>query len=343
MLTRRSILKTSALLALSPMLKAQPGTGRRTGPSKVITVTGPVDQARLGHALIHEHCLVDFTPAADYDQNRWNDGDVVEKVAPILIEARQSGCSTFFDCTPNYVGRDAVLLKKLSEAAGLNIVTTTGYYGGSNEKALPAQAFTETEEQLAKRWIDEAKNGIDGTAIKPGMIKISVNDGLLTDISKKLVRAAALAHQATGLAIVSHTGTAIPAFEQIGILKSMGVSPGALVWTHAQREKDLGRFLDAAREGAWISLDGVDEDSVDRYVRLLLHMKKNNALNRTLVSHDAGWYQPEKPGGGKIRGFTALFVRLIPALRRAGFEDRDIRQLLNQNPWDAYSIPIWSV
>ena len=113
-----------------------------------------------------------------------------------------------------YIGRDAWLLQRLSRAAGINVVTTTGYYGAAKDKFVPAHAYRESPEQLAARWTREFVNGIDGTNIKPGIIKIGVDSGPLSAIDAKIVRAAALTHLLTGLTICSHTGDGTAAFEQ---------------------------------------------------------------------------------------------------------------------------------
>jgi len=149
---------------------------------------------------------------------------------------------TILDCTPNFLGRDVALLKMLSEKSGLNILTNTGYYGAVEYKFLPPWAFTDTPEQLATRWIDEAKNGIEGTGVKPGFIKSAVNGKSLTEMEKKLITAAALTHLGTGLTVCTHTGPSIPAFEQIDLLKKNGVAPDAFVWVHAQVETEKKGF-----------------------------------------------------------------------------------------------------
>ncbi len=62
-----------------------------------------------------------------------------------------------------------------------------------------------------------------GSNIRPGFIKISV-DGASSGISelhKKLARAAGLTHLKTGLTIYSHTGPGVAAFEQIEMLKEL--------------------------------------------------------------------------------------------------------------------------
>jgi phosphotriesterase-related protein len=171
-------------------------------------------------------------------------------------------------------------------------------------------------------------------------MKISVNPGPLSDISKKLITAAALAHLATGLSIASHTGPAVPALEQLDILQANGVRPEAFVWVHAQNERQIQKFVDVARYGAWVSLDGVGDDNIAWHVEVLGMMKKERLLKRVLISHDAGWFDPAQPRGGQFRPFTAIFEKLIPALKQAGFSGKEIQLLLQENPAQAYAVRI---
>ena len=187
-----------------------------------MTVNGPVTVGKMGISLVHEHILVDFIGADSINSNRWDILKVIEKSLPHLKKIKDSGCQTFVDCTPAFLGRDPHLLKTLSDSSGLNIITNTGYYGAGNNKFIPGYAFLETAEQLASRWITEWNEGIDGTGIKPGFIKIGVDTGVLSEMHRKLITAAALTHLKTGLVIASHTGPSIPAFEQIAILQNRG-------------------------------------------------------------------------------------------------------------------------
>lgn len=310
---------------------------------QIMSVRGPLKPEEIGQTLIHEHFLVDFVGAAAYDPNKWNDDDVIKKLQPYLEEVKKLGCKTIVECTPNYLGRDVQLLERISSLTGLNVITNTGYYGGSVNKYLPAHAFTETEKQLADRWIAEFRNGIDGTSIKPGFIKISVNETSLSEISRKLIRAAGFCHLATGLTIASHTGPATPAFEEIEMLKQIGVAPDAFIWVHAQNEKEWHKYLLAIKLGAWVSLDALRSENVGDYVEMLIFLKKQNALHRVLVSHDAGWYEPHKPNGGTVRGYTTLFEKLVPQLETNGFTRKDLHQLLVKNPATAFTLQVKKV
>ncbi len=310
-------------------------------PAKnIMTVNGPVTPQQLGTSLVHEHVLVDFIGADKINPNRWKQEAVVEKVLPYLLQAKKAGVKTIFDCTPAFLGRDVELLQQLAVKSGVQVVTNTGYYGAVDNKYLPSWAFTETASQLAQRWITESKQGIDGTTVRPGFIKISVDaKEPLPDIHQKLVQAAAITHLATGLTIFSHTGPATAAFQEIAILQKAGVHPSAFVWVHAQAEKDLSTYVRAARLGAWISLDGIGWGDLDHYVEALLHMKKNKLLHRVLISHDAGWYKPDEPNG-EFQPYTTIFTRLLPRLQQKGFTQKDQNQLLVKNPAEAMQMQV---
>ena len=189
---------------------------------------------------------------------------MIERALPFLLEAKEKGVKTFFECTPAYLGRDPLLLKELSEKTDINIVTNTGYYGAVNNKFIPEHAFNDTPEEIARIWIDEFNNGIDGTDILPGFIKIGVErNEILSPIHTKIIKAAAIAHKATGLTIVSHTGNDGPAFAQLEILKDEGIAPEAFVWTHAQNGTFNG-YIKAAKQGCWISIDNVNNKKNSR-------------------------------------------------------------------------------
>jgi phosphotriesterase-related protein len=95
----------------------------------IMTVNGPIPANTTGITLEHEHILVDFIGADSINPARWDDQEVVLIALPFLRKVKESGCSTFIDCTPAYLGRDPELLKSLSSASGLNIITNTGLYG----------------------------------------------------------------------------------------------------------------------------------------------------------------------------------------------------------------------
>jgi phosphotriesterase-related protein len=315
----------------------------------IMTVSGPESPDSMGITLEHEHVLVDFIGADSTGYSRWNRDSVINKMLPLILEAKNNGVRTIIECTPAWLGRDPLLLKSLSERSGITFLTNTGYYGARNNLFIPKSFYTEDAGTLADRWISEFENGIAGTGIKPGFIKIGVDPSdSLSPEHVKIITAAALTHLRTGLVIASHTGPDSPAFAQIRILRELGVSPEAFIWVHASKGTLEGNIR-AAKSGAWISLDKVhadlkgdarSPDSIGWYAGRILALKSNGVLNRILLSHDSGWFDPAIPGGGNPDGYTAIFRYLIPALKSKGLSDKDINQILVENPKKAFRIGI---
>ncbi len=302
------------------------------------TVLGPIKASEMGKTLHHEHLLVDFVGADSTGYHRWDKDSVVDRVLPYLLEIKELGYKTLVECTPAYLGRDPLLYKMLSEKSGVQILTNVGYYSAVGAKFIPQHGFAETASQLAERWINEANNSIEDTGIYPGFIKIAVERAPLEEINRKVVEAACITHKATGLTIMSHTGLAVPAFQQLEILKENGVSPVAFIWTHAHNEKDYCKQIEAAQQGAWIAFDNFKEGRQDEFVGFAVLMKEKGLLNKLLFSHDAGWYTSGQPNGGNFRGFTAIEKFLIPALKEAGFTDEEVSMLFIKNPAKAFAV-----
>lgn len=316
-------------------------TGVSIGQSgNVMTVRGLIPVSEMNMTLIHEHVLVDFIGAEETGKHRWNPEEVIPVALPYLLKLKNAGVQTLIECTPAYIGRDPLLLKMLSRKSGIKLITNTGYYGASNNKFLPAHAFTESANEIAFRWTKEWEEGIDDTEIKPGFIKIGVNPGELSPLHQKLIKAAARTHLKTGLPIVSHTGPAIPAFEQIEILQQENVSPAAFIWTHAQSEKDLDMHLKAAKKGVWISLDGINEGNMKEYLQMINNLRNKDCLTKVLISQDAGWYSPGEENGGDFRGYNTIPLKFIPLLQQNGYSEAEIHQLLILNPRKAFEIGV---
>lgn len=329
-------------LCILALHSCQPGDA-----GKIITVNGPIAPSELGTVLTHEHILVDFIGADSTGYHRWNKDTVLRVMLPYLEECKALGVNSFIECTPAYLGRDPEMMRMLADATGLHIITNTGYYGAGENKFIPEAIFSLSPEELASIWIAEFEEGIEESGIRPGFIKIGVDgNDALSEEHELLIRAAAMAHKKTGLVIASHTGPDAPAFEQLAILEKEGVSPSAFIWVHAHRGSLSGN-MEAARMGAWISLDNYNikrDDGAGKayntawYVERLLALRDAGVLDRVLLSHDAGWYRPGEAGGGNIRGYSDIFSGLLPRLKESGFSSGEIDLLLIHNPQKAFAV-----
>lgn len=346
MIDRRTFLRRAAL-GIGAGSLARVAAGAAPGDF-IMTVRGPVPAEQLGVTLPHEHITTDFLGAEKLPQPRYDRDLAFQAILPQLKTLKERGTTSLFECTPNHIGRDVALLRRLSEASGLNLVTNTGYYGAVGNKFLPKHAHDESAEQLAARWLKEWRAGIDDTEVRPGFLKLGTERGKLPPLHEKLVRAAAQVHRESGLTICIHTGDGEAALDELRILGTEKVSPNALVWVHAQN--DAGPVqIEVAKRGGWVSLDGYSLAirNPERYRNMLVALKEAGCLNRVLISHDDGWaVEGEEAkstglklfGNGNLQPYTAIFTRLLPDLRAAGFPEGEIDQLTRRNPMAAFSI-----
>ena len=332
--SRRQFIQQN-LLATGTFLLPFPAMAK----SQVLTVRGPIPADSMGTTLVHEHVLVDFIGADKIAAGRYNRKEVFDSVLPHLRDLRRRGCKTLVECTPQWLGRDPLLLRELSGASDLHIITNTGYYGAAGEKFLPASLQTTDAARLSSEWIAEYKQGIGDTKIKPGFMKLGVDDLPFSEGIQKILQAGALTFRTTGLPIAIHTSKGgNPAREELRLLTENGVPADAFIWVHAQNERDPAVYEEMARAGAWVELDGYHRDQTDIYVAMLLRLKIQRCWHRILVSQDAGWYHVGEPGGGSFRPYLDIFDSLLPAMRKSGFTEEDINQLMVLNPSAAFSL-----
>jgi phosphotriesterase-related protein len=156
------------------------------------------------------------------------------------------------------------------------------------------------------------------------------------------VQAAARAHLKTGLTIACHTGERQAALGVLATVEEEGVHPSALIVVHADgiaEEEARFRLADA---GAWVEYDGAGGRPVAEHVALVQRMFVTGRSDRLLLSHDAGWYSAGEPGGAreKIRPYTFIAEKLLPALEPAGLGEEAVKKLLITNPRQAFAIRV---
>lgn len=311
----------------------------QSAPLTVMTVTGPIDPKAMGTTLPHEHVFSSFGEPLQ-ERSTYDTGELLDTVLPYLARLRALGCATLVDCTARYFGRDPQLLAVLSEESGLQLLTNSGYYGAASDRYVPQHAYEESADRLAERWIAEWRDGIDGTGIRPGFLKIGVDPvSPLTEIDRKIVTAAARAHRETGLTIACHSPTnPEDAREALMILEEEGIAADAYIWVHAHTVEDSRFLLAAAHRGVWVELDGINADprTQEKHVELVLAMKREELLGKVLLSHDGEIYAKGRPA--PLRPCDLLFTAVIPQLRERGLTDAEIDLITKNNPQEAFAV-----
>ena len=301
---------------------------------EVMSVTGRVDLPPEGVILPHEHIMSIFgrerSHHVEYDEER-----LVKSVVPYLLRLKSLGCIAIADCTAAWIGRRPDLLRRISGESGIVLLTNTGYYGAAGGRYLPDGIESAGAVEIADRWVAEWEEGIDGTGIRPGFIKTGIDNDRLSVVDRKLIEAAARTHLRTGLLIQTHTGNNPSAVREIlSILESHGVPPSAWVWVHAHLVTDRRSLIQAARDGAWVSLDGIHPECDEAILSTLRLLKAEGQLDRVLLSHDGNGFTAD----GSRRPFEHLLTGFRGRFLSEGFTQEEFSRLTNANPRRAFAV-----
>ena len=300
----------------------------------LLTTLGAFAADQLGMILPHEHIFVDLGPI-EAESYRFADvTDVIRVMAPEIEKIKQQGITALVECTPVGVGRRADIDLAVSQATNLPVVLPTGIY---REPWVPAWAHAASEDQLVEWLLGELTDGIETCGVPAAWIKISAGDDGITACESKILRAAARAGAATNAIIGSHTIRGRVVRDQVNMLEAAGYTADRFIWIHTQAEPDFALHLEMAQRGAWLEYDAIgsfDDETLISWIQRLLDAGYGEKL---LLSHDRGWYDPSKPGGGVPQPYTYLCEHFLPKLRATGIAESMIMQLTQVNPFNAYA------
>lgn len=304
----------------------------------VNTVLGPIDADEMGVTLVHEHVLFGL-PGWDLDPTQpYNRGAIMAKCTEKMKGIKEAGVGTFIDLTPPMtVGRDVRFLMEISRSIGIHIVAATGLY---LEPAIPNHfnRFWEVD-QFADLFVNEITQGIDGTDVKAGIIKVATSLGAIPRGEEKALRAAARAQRRTGVPISTHTTGGTMGPEQLDIFSQEGADLSRVVIGHADWQITLDYHRSILRRGAYVAFDRVGRNQLADEIRamMLKALIEEGYGRQMLISHDFELHWLGRPGTneGDTRYITQTFV---PMMKKAGIKDEMIHDLLVGNPKKVLSL-----
>jgi len=262
-----------------------------------------------------------------------------------LQELKAAGYSSLLDPCPNDVGRDVHLMGEAAARAGFNIVCATGFYnehlGGNAYWVVKSQFDPDFVDRLADIMIAEITEGVAGTKVKAGVIKLATSAAPITDYERKVFAAGAKASLATGAPITTHTD-AVWGDVQLRLLTSLGVPAHKIIIGHSCGSQDHAYHMGLVDGGAYVGFDRFGIESIcsdDDRIEALLKLVRAGKSRQLVVSHDSVWclrgallppprMEEMKLGLGPLR-----FERVIrPKLMAAGVSEGEIDTMLVDNP-----------
>jgi len=351
---RRTVASGIAAAIVHPVAGASQTAGANGLAGRIAqTVLGPLDASKLGFTLAHEH----IADGPDFHLPKWpkpwgGRAAFTAKAVEKLKLVRAAGISTIADLTPYDVGRDIRFLQEISRKSGLAMIASTGqrFFPPVSHVAMPAR----TIEGLADYFVKEIKQGIDGTVIKAGVIKIGIAAKTPTPLEETGLRAAARAGKATGAPLRIHTHAADRAGVSLAIiLENEGIDPARISFDHSDDSGDMDYFLGLVQRGYSLGMDHVHrglspnfKPSFEHRVECIKRLIDAGFADKIFLSQDSefgGSLLPEeaKEWRDKIdppEGMLFVPRKLIPHLRRIGVSDHGIHTMTVENPRRFFSL-----
>jgi len=318
---------------------------------QIQTVTGPIGLDQLGRTLMHEHLFIafpgaEFDPTAIYDRPAF----VAEAVKRLKQLREEHGVRSFVDPCPIELGRDATVMKEISEKSEMHIICTTGFY--FEAMGLPVYWRARTTEEIAELYSRELTQGIGNTGIRAGAIKVATGAPTITELEMKFLNAACMAQRAANVPIITHTQDGFAGPDQQAAFQAGGVPAHRCLIGHCCGNPDPAYHRLVADGGSYIGFDRIglqryqpDTLRADNLVKLV----QSGHAAQVMMSQDrhCGWLgkfarqvPPEEQAhidalraeGKWPPPYTYLFTDFVPMLRQRGLTDAQIFSMLDDNP-----------
>jgi 5-phospho-D-xylono-1,4-lactonase len=293
--------------------------------SIVRTVLGDVDPATLGAVDAHDHLFIVGGPATERDPDLRLD---LEDEAQAELKAfRDAGGGTVVDALPAGCGRRPDLLRRASEATGVQVIATTGFHTLSYYEARH-WARSASHRQVVEALLHECAEGITpddrepvegtpSTEVRPGLVKVATSYWAARPEEARWLRAVAEVHQRTGLPVLTHTEHGTFALEQLALLSEAGVDPESVIVSHLDRAPDPVVMLEIVEQGAHICIDGLFREKyrpLSDVVAALAALVDHGHAHQILLGGDIARRSLRRAAGAP--GIAGVLTHLAPRLTK---------------------------
>lgn len=304
--------------------------------TRIYTVLGAIDEAPDGVLSMHEHVPV------DRGGNAAEKADAQRFATAQLASAHAQGLSMVAEVSPT---RDIRALVEVSRSSGVAIVPCTGTY------ILSAEQQRWTRDRFRERMDREMADGIEGTGILPGVIKVAGREAALTSGETAAFQAAADVQRSSGRSICTHAVSGCAAQQRV--LEASGADLSRVYFSHTEAEfgwegrtvlEELEYLEDVARRGSCLCFNNfgnVAHTTVDNLATLLKGLAEAGFLDRILLTMDLIWDYAEGRRAilwedinpdGPLRLYGYLLTHVLPWLRGLGFTKAEIRLMTAATP-----------
>lgn len=318
----------------------------------VRTVSGDIDPSEMGVTYAHDHiyCIPQLWKEKGDTDLLLDSPEASQAELELFAKA---GGRTIYDATAIDYGRDVGTVKRIAEAAGVQVIATAGFNKAIMwPGTMPGKGMTfnewiasQSRDALARHVVAEVTEGMDGTDVRGGVVKFGTGYNTMNESEIKILLAVLDAHKETGAPIHSHTELGTMALEQLDLVKAEGVDPARLTIAHLDRNPDPWLHRKVAETGVFFSFDGITRVkyySEDVRTRCILDLVRWGHEDQIMVGGDIARRTmfASYGEGGLGMGFILekWKPRFIEEAGEAGFDgEKLVHKFFVENPQRAFA------
>ncbi|MFJ9868951.1 phosphotriesterase [Streptomyces sp. NPDC101165] len=298
--------------------------------STVRTVLGDIRPEELGVCDAHDHLFLRSPqlPGQELDD--------LSAARAELTAFRAAGGDAVVQWTPYGMGRRTADLPGLSRTTGVHLLCATGLHQAAH---YAPESLDRLKGGLAELFVAELTEGIGGSGVRAGLIKVAGGFHGLDAHARRTMTAAAEAHHATGAPIAVHLELGTGALDVLDLLCGESGVPGhRVILGHLNRFPDPVVQRHAAESGCWLAFDGPSRahHATDwRMPEAARALAEAGYGDRLLLGGDTVVAGARSVDGGP--GMPYLLRRVRPRLREALGAEL-VHRILTEHPGRAFAV-----
>ncbi len=301
------------------------------------TVLGDVENISR-NVMMHEHIQCVSNDMRYVFGKYWLDEKAIEDYGVFLLKElhKRYSVDVFVDGTPWDLGRDAMLLKRISERSEVHIVASSGFFHFNS-----LMTCDRTADELCRLVVKDCKEGINGTKIKPGILKCAIESNVLKNTDIKRLSAVAIAQKETGLPLYIHSIHQDNLDSDIiDLLQANGADLKKCILGHAALRPDAEYFEGILSTGINICIDQCFPGREIPNAISTAELCRKGFENQILCSMDCIMYSDFGNMEGKglfqnkearIKDFGFLFDTVLPEFEKAGCTKEQCEKFVHGN------------
>lgn len=301
---------------------------------RIPTATGEITTEQMGITSVHEHIVI--------QGNAKQRQECLDYAINDLRRAKELGLQTIVEVGP---GDDINGIREVAKATGINVICCTGFY------ILKEEQLSMKTADFEAHMINENEYGIQGTEIRPGVIKVASSGLPIKPAEKELFIAAAHVQMRYNLPICTHAVSGCA--EQQEILEQAGADLQHCYFSHVEAtfgwsgrnvEQEIDYLEGVVKKGSTLSFNNFgnwNHTKPDDLALIIKELISRGYANRLVATMDVTWrFENDKLNllwsdtniDGEDRTYSYILRKGIPWMKENGIAQKDIDKFIVDTP-----------